>query len=654
MPGLPLLVSGYQPPKLRDPTPEGVPTGMALSRAFQQALVESPVAAVGRISALRVTAQERPTGFLNVDRGMAGYGTFSDHPEFDPSIDPRFVRREQVEQLLADYGLPTTVFAAEMIGAGSTFGGRYFNWETAVTLAEAKRAELNRLNAISSARGFQNVGVFAAQLMGTMTDPVNVATSFFPAGQALRTAKWASRSLASGAGVSATARAARTAWRAANLERQLIGRSVRDRVIARFGEGALDGAVGAAMLEPVILTAAEMEASEYTIADSMMAVTFGTIMGAGLHAGSGAISDAFAKMRARGIEGGVVEAAEMAEPTGDMANAIRQLPPELRLATMRHVVASGVVGRRIDPEAIIAATGRTLAPERAPRMPAVVDAEGVRVGDEVFDSVEEFADYVERLDIAQDFARLEAMGLTDDLLANFRRLATPEERVDLVVRFMANQQKRMRARVEKRQSLVEWINETGGVDAAARQGLDSPHTGVLRKGERSLKQVRRQAQEAGFGSIGNKELARILDRHHQGLETYRRSDARDIVREAEAFDERFRALRELQERGARRLDTLEDKAAWAESYSRPENSPAYDAVVVREIDEAAAEEASAGRANAERAEKDVVAMEALTRELLPEGDDVMREALGAVDAEFTSRNEMVRRAVDCVLGVARG
>ena len=82
-----------------------------------------------------------------------------------------------------------------------------------------------------------------------------------------------------------------------------VGQTNFARLVARYGfararlvRGAVEGTLGTALVEPIVLTAAQREQSDYDLADSFIAVSFGTILGGGLHVGAGKIKD-FLKRR---------------------------------------------------------------------------------------------------------------------------------------------------------------------------------------------------------------------------------------------------------------------------------------------------------------------------------------------------------------------
>lgn len=127
--------------------------------------------------------------------------------------------------------------------------------------------EENRLNSILS-RAPNDLSSKAA-LMGTSfavsaLDPLNIASAFLPVvGEARYTAMMA------------------------NAAKPLAKAAVRARV------GLIEGAAGAVALEPLNYGLAQYEQRDYTMADSLENLIFGSVLGAGLHAGVGALGDAF-------------------------------------------------------------------------------------------------------------------------------------------------------------------------------------------------------------------------------------------------------------------------------------------------------------------------------------------------------------------------
>lgn len=60
---------------------------------------------------------------------------------------------------------------------------------------------------------------------------------------------------------------------------------------ARFARGATEGFVGNLLVEPIVAVNASREQADYTMADSLMNLAFGTVIGGGLHTVGGRIGD---------------------------------------------------------------------------------------------------------------------------------------------------------------------------------------------------------------------------------------------------------------------------------------------------------------------------------------------------------------------------
>ena len=127
-------------------------------------------------------------------------------------------------------------------------------------MVEEKKEERARQSIIE--RGPKGFGVgalkFATGLGVSLFDPINIAASFIPVfGQA----------------------------RFAGL----VARQGFTR--ARLARGVTEGAVGAAVVEPIVYGVAKDVQADYGLADSFLNITFGTILGGGLHVGAGKLKD---------------------------------------------------------------------------------------------------------------------------------------------------------------------------------------------------------------------------------------------------------------------------------------------------------------------------------------------------------------------------
>jgi len=132
-------------------------------------------------------------------------------------------------------------------------------------LKDTKHKEMVRNNLIENAPdGFLMGGLgFGTALLTSFADPLNIAMGFIPVVGAARYS-----SMLAKAGVSTVSRA-----------------GVRMRV------GAIEGAAGAAIAEPLIAYSAHKQQAEYGALDSVMAIGFGSVFGGGLHMGSGMVVD---------------------------------------------------------------------------------------------------------------------------------------------------------------------------------------------------------------------------------------------------------------------------------------------------------------------------------------------------------------------------
>ncbi len=128
---------------------------------------------------------------------------------------------------------------------------------------ERKKNEIMRKTQMEDSTGFFNgTAQFSAGIVAQMLDPANVALSFVP--------------VFAPAKVTAMLASASGAWGRAGI---------------RAGVGAVEGGVGAAVVEPAIYMAKQREQADYEMSDSLWNIAFGTVLGGGLHAGTGAWGD---------------------------------------------------------------------------------------------------------------------------------------------------------------------------------------------------------------------------------------------------------------------------------------------------------------------------------------------------------------------------
>jgi hypothetical protein len=120
---------------------------------------------------------------------------------------------------------------------------------------------------------------FGVSLVGSALDPLNIGASFLP-GAAVRTFVNARRAAKTGGAVT----------KASAFQTGKTGK--------RFLAGAGEGVLGAALVEPIILSTAELEQDkDYTLLDSFLNATIGGVLGGGLHVVGGKLSDRLQKAR---------------------------------------------------------------------------------------------------------------------------------------------------------------------------------------------------------------------------------------------------------------------------------------------------------------------------------------------------------------------
>ena len=135
-------------------------------------------------------------------------------------------------------------------------------------LIRRKKEELKKRNKLDrvDTNIFGHGAIFLARLAASAKDPLNIASAFVPV---LREARFLS----------------------------FVSRFGVTR--ARAARGAIEGAVGAALVEPIVLASTSLEQADYGFASSVLNITIGSILGGGLHVVGGA---AFGKKRAQLIE----------------------------------------------------------------------------------------------------------------------------------------------------------------------------------------------------------------------------------------------------------------------------------------------------------------------------------------------------------------
>ena len=179
---------------------------------------------------------------------------------------------------------------------------------------EAERRREDILNRAPSGIGMTALRL-TTMLATSAADPLNIAASFVPVVGEERYAAMLAR-----AG------------------------SALGRAGVRAGVGAVEGAAGTALVEPLVYAGQHEEQADYGISDSLLNIALGTALGGGLHIGIGALGDALAKARDWRLA--------RANASEEIPRLLEQVPQETREAALRTGVAQAVDGREIDVGAV--------------------------------------------------------------------------------------------------------------------------------------------------------------------------------------------------------------------------------------------------------------------------------------------------------------
>ena len=192
-----------------------------------------------------------------------------------------------------------------------------YNAEALNYIMQLKHEELDRALTREQAPAWMAPVGFGAGLVTSMLDPINVASSFIPIVGEQRV-------------MSMLARNAGSAWGRAGV---------------RVGVGALEGAVGAAALEPFIYAAKTQTQSDYGMTDSLLNIAFGTVMGGAMHSAGGAWGDWVRKRR------GIRQPWEIVTPT-DVTESLRRDFAE-RMYSAAREAGSGITREQAEAAAIL-------------------------------------------------------------------------------------------------------------------------------------------------------------------------------------------------------------------------------------------------------------------------------------------------------------
>lgn len=276
---------------------------------------------------------------------------------------------EQTRAYLEERGLPSDSLEA-----------REYNELELSILARRKAAELRRRDIMMrDSGGFARGSARLATALGvSVLDPLNVATAFIPVISQERYAALLARQ--SGA----------------------LGRAG-----VRVAVGAAEGTAGAALIEPLTYGVHVQEQADYGLADSMLNIGFGSIFGATLHSGGGALADLAARARVRQIDRILADTPALPD-AAKPADAPVDTRPVVDIAELRYI------SKQID-EAVAARERSLQAVTEDPAIRATADRLDLTTTDARVQQLQQQLDVVSRelavpraKQIAAEFERLKA------------------------------------------------------------------------------------------------------------------------------------------------------------------------------------------------------------------------------------------------------
>ena len=218
--------------------------GGYLSTVAQDAIHDFPTVAVADLNQLYgISAQ---SAGISMDYDEAGFPVVS-YSKQTPDILDTATQAQRIKEAGLEKELkPESGYSGPMLDV----------------IIERKRAELERKTTRAAAPDSWAPAGLAVGLGVSMLDPINVASAFLP--------------------IVPEARAMSLLDKA--------GTGLR-RAAVRGGIGAVEGAGGAAALEPLTAMTRNQEQADYGLADFLSNVAFGAVFGAALHPAAGAVGD---------------------------------------------------------------------------------------------------------------------------------------------------------------------------------------------------------------------------------------------------------------------------------------------------------------------------------------------------------------------------
>lgn len=255
---MPILLDGYNVSRTQRLEDLTTGLGTSLSALAEQVWTENPMSSIFRLSKLNkeLIGFDREEDLSELQKQLSDvFRSGTKRRQFKGPKTP-VLNKQDADKKVSEAGVKLDI------------GERGIPEGALDIMIERKRAEVKRKALIAAApEGFwSGAAQIGTGLAVSLADPINVASAFIPIVGQARYAKL----------IANTATA--------------VGRTA-----VRAGVGVTEGLVGAALVEPIVLFAAEAEQADYGLYDSFLNLTFGAVLGGGLHVGLGAIGDAIGR-----------------------------------------------------------------------------------------------------------------------------------------------------------------------------------------------------------------------------------------------------------------------------------------------------------------------------------------------------------------------
>lgn len=577
-----------------------------------------------------------PTGIEDMDRGLKLRGSLERSNALPDEIG--YIDVDSAQKVAQEYGFQNISSAGIKLTRStiSEMGLR-------LRLNEAKRSMQIGQRIDAGSKGIWRKGVaFTGGLTGSMVDPGDVVTSLIPVGQSYKALKAGSRIYRTarqaerGAGIlSSGIKAMRQGFAEAGeqMAREAATGSLGRRTWTRFKQGAVDGFGGAMLVEPFVSSFNRAAGGDYSGVDSLMNLTFGGILGGGMHAGFGAMGDAVARVDAYRSDLRY-EAAINASPIGELARNLSRLPEDQRVELMSLALIDMAHGRALDMSGYMElfnldASGR---PKFGPR------GDSIAFRSQVYRNTGGFIDAASGDKPVEQVAS--EFGVPEEIVSLLRSAKDKKAASKELFRHLARTQS-------------EELERAAGILKARGEDVPESLGDFLKRTDPDGDiQLRLQkAKDAGYldPTAKKEDLRRVTKAEgERGIKFYKDQDLERMEQAITDLDTAVRASREAQSRGV--MDDPRKLHEWLESRVSPLNTREARPELVAKVDEARSRWESGDSDDLTQLQQDIDDV----REYLGDTADTsdIDVEVERITAEYKDRKQAYRSSVGCLLGGA--